>query len=167
MDLVVMCSLAERHPGRWVGASAADSFSRGCPRQAGVSLLARVSNPPYLNLLHDIVTERNGNVSGPHPIKNCYAPAFENESMRPRVEWMNQTDDRILELLDESGLELSPAILARNLDYSRSWVSRRLKKLLDAGLVSVEDSSYYSITQKGRNYLSGKLKADKIKIEDE
>jgi Mn-dependent DtxR family transcriptional regulator len=87
--------------------------------------------------------------------------------MRPRVEWMNQTDDRILELLDESGLELSPAILARDLDYSRSWVSRRLKKLLNAGLVSVEDSSYYSITQKGRDYLSGKLKADKVKIEDE
>ncbi|MGB9931126.1 helix-turn-helix domain-containing protein [Haloarcula amylolytica] len=87
--------------------------------------------------------------------------------MRPRVEWMNQTDDRLLDLLDESDLELSPAVLAKNLDYSRSWVSRRLSKLVDAELVAVDDGSYYSITQRGRDYLAGDLEAEDLQLSDE
>jgi DNA-binding IclR family transcriptional regulator len=86
--------------------------------------------------------------------------------MRPRVEWMNQTDDRILDLLEESGLELSPAVLAHNLDYSRSWVSRRLSKLTEAGLTEVE-GTYYGITNKGRAYLAGDLDADDLEIDSE
>ena len=79
---------------------------------------------------------------------------------------MNQTDDRILALLDESGLELTPTVIARNLGYSRSWVSRRLSKLVDAGVVTVNDGSYYQITQKGCDYLAGDLKADDLQLDD-
>jgi len=82
--------------------------------------------------------------------------------MRPRVEWMNQTDDRILELLNESGLVLSTAVVAVNLDYSRSWVSRRLGKLTKAGLVENTEEGYYRITDRGRAYLSGTLDADDL-----
>ncbi len=87
--------------------------------------------------------------------------------MRPRVDWMNQTDDRILELLDESGLELSPVVLSRNLDYSRSWVSQRLTKLSEVGLVGVDDGSYYYITDRGRDYLKGDLDADDLRLDNE
>jgi DNA-binding IclR family transcriptional regulator len=80
---------------------------------------------------------------------------------------MNQTDDRILSLLEESGLELTPTVLARNLEYSRSWVSRRLSKLTDAGVVEVNDGSYYQITPKGRDYLTGDLEADDLQLDDE
>lgn len=86
--------------------------------------------------------------------------------MRPRVDWMNQTDDRILQLLEESGLELSQAVLAHNLEYSRSWVSRRMKKLADAGLIDSE-GNYYYITEKGRDYLTGDLDADDLALDDE
>nr|WP_254280668.1 winged helix-turn-helix domain-containing protein [Halomicroarcula marina] len=79
--------------------------------------------------------------------------------MRPRVSWMNQTDDRILALLDESGLMLSPAVIAVNLDYTRNWVSKRLALLLDAGLVQKSQSSYYEITDLGEQYLSGEIDA--------
>lgn len=82
--------------------------------------------------------------------------------MRPRVEWMNQTDDRILELLGESNLVLSPAVTAINLDYSRNWVSRRMSKLEDANLIESVDGSYYQITDKGRAYLTGDLDADDL-----
>lgn len=87
--------------------------------------------------------------------------------MRPRVEWMNQTDDRILELLDESGLELSPVVISRNLDYSRSWVSQRLTKLVNVGLVEVDEGSYYYISEKGRDYLAGDLNADDLQPDTE
>jgi len=86
--------------------------------------------------------------------------------MRPRVDWMNQTDDRILELLRESGLELTPAALAHNLDYSRSWISRRISKMADAGLVDTAEDGYYGITDKGRAYLAGDLNADDLEDND-
>lgn len=87
--------------------------------------------------------------------------------MRPRVEWMNQTDDRILELLEESDLVLSPVVMSKNLEYSRSWVSQRLAKLDNVGLVAVDEGSYYYITDKGRDYLAGNLRADDLQLDDE
>lgn len=82
--------------------------------------------------------------------------------MRPRVDWMNQTDNRILELLDESDLMLSPAVVAVNLDYSRNWVSRRMSKLEEAGLIEKFRGSYYRITPYGRAYLAGELDTDDL-----
>jgi predicted transcriptional regulator len=81
---------------------------------------------------------------------------------------MNQTDDRILLLLEESGLMLSPAVLAANLDYTRGWVSKRLRKLLEAGLVEKSQSSYYEITERGEQYLAGEINANILEdaIED-
>jgi predicted transcriptional regulator len=73
---------------------------------------------------------------------------------------MNQTDDRILALLEESGLLLSPAVIAVNLDYTRNWISKRLRKLLEAGLVKKSQSSYYEITELGEEYLAGEIAAD-------
>jgi predicted transcriptional regulator len=82
--------------------------------------------------------------------------------MRPRVEWMNQTDDRILELLAESDLILTPAVIGKNLEYTRNWVSRRIGKLEDASLVEPVDSGYYRITDRGRAYLSGEIDANEL-----
>lgn len=82
--------------------------------------------------------------------------------MRPRVDWMNQTDDRILELLAESDLILTPAVMARNLDYTRNWVSRRVGKLEAAGLVDPIDSGYYRISDRGRSYLAGEIAAEEL-----
>ncbi|WP_424013664.1 winged helix-turn-helix transcriptional regulator [Halorubrum xinjiangense] len=80
--------------------------------------------------------------------------------MRPRVDWMNQTDDRVLELLDESDLILTPAVIAKNLDYTRNWISRRVGKLEKAGLIESEGSGYYRISDRGRAYLTGNLTAE-------
>lgn len=77
---------------------------------------------------------------------------------------MNQTDNRILELLDESGLILPPAVIAINLEYSRNWVSRRILILADADLVEQVDGGYYRITEKGQDYLAGDL--DRSELED-
>jgi len=82
--------------------------------------------------------------------------------MRPRVDWMNQTDDRILELLNESSLILSPAVIARNLQYSRSWVSERTGKLVNAGLVEQVDDGYYRISGLGQAYLEGSVDAEEL-----
>jgi len=78
---------------------------------------------------------------------------------------MNQTDDRILEILDESGLILSPSVMSVNLDYSRSWISERVGKLVEGGLVEQVDDGYYRITDRGRAYLSGEINAEELEKE--
>lgn len=81
---------------------------------------------------------------------------------RPRVSWMTQADDRILETLADSDLVLSPRVLAVNTDYSRHYVSARLGELRDAGLVDRVDDGLYRITDRGRAYLEGELDSDDL-----
>ena len=79
--------------------------------------------------------------------------------MRKPADWMQMpTDDRILESL-ESGLRLTPAVIAENIDKSRTHVSRRLSDLTDYGLVEKPKRGYYEITDLGREYLDGDLNA--------
>jgi len=78
---------------------------------------------------------------------------------------MNQTDNRILELLDESDLILSPGVIAVNLEYTRNWVSRRVSKLVEAELLERVDGAYYRITDQGQDYLSGDIDAEKLEQE--
>lgn len=87
-------------------------------------------------------------------------------SMRQPAAWMqNPTDERILEVL-ATGLELGPATIGRNIDRHRTGVSRRLSKLVEAGLVEKVDDGYYAITTAGEQYLSGDLDASTIEIQN-
>lgn len=97
--------------------------------------------------------------------------------MRPRVPWMNEADDAILEFLQEqekgsdprvafspTGVYVNLVEIRRVLDRSPSTLSRRMSRLSKMGLLEVvdEDRGYYSITEKGLKYLSGDLDADDL-----
>lgn len=71
----------------------------------------------------------------------------------------NPPDERILEVLN-TGLELGPTTIGRNIDRDRTGVSRRLSALADYGLVDRVDEGYYVITELGEQYLTGELNAD-------
>lgn len=75
---------------------------------------------------------------------------------------MTQGDDRILELLEDSGLILSPAVIAKNTDYTRNYINKRVRKLEPRGLVESTDGGYYQITELGRRYLYGEVDADEL-----
>lgn len=75
---------------------------------------------------------------------------------------MTQTDERILELLEDSDLVLTPTVVATNLDYERSWVSERLKELRDHDLVERVARGKYQISEKGRQFLAGDLTAEDL-----
>lgn len=78
--------------------------------------------------------------------------------MRKPGDWMqNPTDERIPEILD-TGLELGPTTIARNIDRHRTGVSRRLSTLVEYGLVK-RDEGYYEITDLDGRYLAGDLDA--------
>jgi len=70
-------------------------------------------------------------------------------------------DERILEAL-ATGLVLSPAVIAVNIDKARSEVNRRLSELVDIGLVERVKRGYYEITDAGEQYLTGDLDPDEL-----
>lgn len=78
----------------------------------------------------------------------------------PRVarapeEWMTPMDDDVLELFHTTGLILTPAVIADNLEYSRGEVNRRLSTLTDHGFVRKVDRGKYRLTDAGEQYLHG------------
>ncbi|TKX43859.1 MULTISPECIES: winged helix-turn-helix domain-containing protein [Halorubrum] len=85
--------------------------------------------------------------------------------MRKPADWMQMpTDDRILEAL-EGGLRLTPAVIAENIEKSRTHVSRRLSDLTDYGFVKKPKRGYYEITELGRGYLAGNVDATNLENE--
>lgn len=64
-----------------------------------------------------------------------------------------------LELIGRKHLELSPACIARNIGYAdNDYVGEACRTLADLDMVErADDGPYYSITQRGLDYLSGDL----------
>lgn len=86
--------------------------------------------------------------------------------MRPRVEWMTQADERVLEFLYEKDIIASPAVIAANIDYTGEYISRRCRKLTNAGLLQRADASNYRLTELGEQFLNGEIDAEDIQLED-
>ncbi len=81
-------------------------------------------------------------------------------AVRRPAEWMTPIDDDVLELLDDSGLVVTPAVVALNIDRSRAEVNRRLGRLEEHGLVERVARGKYRITDRGDRYLGGTLRFD-------
>jgi len=92
--------------------------------------------------------------------------------MRRHAGWLSQTDERILEFLDEYGNHPPSAITDRlaehgvDLDYHSNHISRECRKLAAAGLLLNVGAGTYSITDDGRSFLSGDLDAGTLEEPD-
>lgn len=73
--------------------------------------------------------------------------------------WMRPADERILEVFHSSGLVLTPAIVAYNIDYSTKEVNRRLSELTDHDFVERVERGKYRMTDIGEHYLQGRFAA--------
>lgn len=82
--------------------------------------------------------------------------------MRPRVDWMTQSDERILEFLSEKDIVSSPSVIAANLEYNSNYISRRCRKLTQAGLIQRVDATNYQVTTLGERFLSGDLTQNEV-----
>ena len=82
--------------------------------------------------------------------------------MRKRGEWMKPTDDQILEVLGDSGLVLTPTIVAFNAGFDRSHVNKRLSAFVEKGLVRRVERGKYEITDDGLGYLAGDVDASEL-----
>lgn len=86
--------------------------------------------------------------------------------MRPRVEWMTQADERLLEFLYEKDIVASPSVIAANIDYTGEYLSRRCQKLANAGLIQRVDASNYRLTELGERFLDGNVEAEELELKD-
>lgn len=81
--------------------------------------------------------------------------------MRKRAEWMKSADEKILDIL-QGGLMLGPTTIGKNLDLSRSYVSRRLSILIAYEFVEQVEEGYYQITDRGKLWLDGEIDASEL-----
>jgi repressor of nif and glnA expression len=86
--------------------------------------------------------------------------------MRPRVDWITQADERVLEFLHEKDIVASPTVIAANIDYTAEYISRRCRKLADAGLLQRVDPSNYRLAELGERYLNGDVDAEEFQNTD-
>ena len=82
--------------------------------------------------------------------------------MRPRVDWMTRADDYILEFFEDTAIVATPHVVAANIDYSRQYVNRRVRRLTEHELLEKVDDGLYRITDRGEDYLAGDLDADDL-----
>lgn len=83
--------------------------------------------------------------------------------MRQPGNWMQMPiDERILEALNSSGMILSPAVIAKNINKTRPEVNRRLTVLVEKGFVDRVERGYYEICDRGSGYLSGEVDASEF-----
>lgn len=68
----------------------------------------------------------------------------------------------ILSLLAESGLSLTPTNIAKNTGYSSGYVRKECNRMAEENLLDKEDEGghpFYSVTEKGQQYLAGDVEA--------
>ncbi len=78
---------------------------------------------------------------------------------------MKPSDDPILEFIEHVG-EVTPSVIARNVDLHRKYVSRRLRELVEYSVVETSGDGFYRVTELGEQYLAGDLDASELEKEE-
>ncbi len=89
---------------------------------------------------------------------------FREQKTRLQIDWLTDTDERILEYLEESGPE-TPATIAADIDRSGEYVSDRCRQLAIRDLLAAEEAEdpvAYRIDDLGRAYLAGEVDAEEL-----
>jgi predicted transcriptional regulator len=79
---------------------------------------------------------------------------------------MTQADERVLEFLHQKDIIASPTVIAANIDYTQEYISRRCRKLTDAGLLQRVDASNYRVTGLGEQLLAGDIDAEDLETNE-
>ncbi|WP_394740146.1 MarR family transcriptional regulator [Natronococcus roseus] len=77
--------------------------------------------------------------------------------MVERVSWMSPVDYEIMLFFDEHPIQVSPKVLAANIEYDRQYLSKRCGRLVEAGLLESVDTGLYRLSESGEAYLDGEL----------
>ena len=84
------------------------------------------------------------------------------KEMVERVQWMSPIDYEILLFFEEHDILVTPKVLGSNIDYDRQYTSKRCRELTEKEILRQDESGLYGLSQKGRQFLAGKLDADDL-----
>lgn len=87
--------------------------------------------------------------------------------MRLSAEWTTLADERILEYLRKSKSG-TPTKMANheNIHFSRSYLSKRCKVLVDYGLIEDYGNAVFVLTDRGEAYLAGELNLNGLESDE-
>ena len=90
------------------------------------------------------------------------------EDMHREVEWMQPSDNYILEYFSQAGKQ-TPHTVGLNIAYSYETASHRCPVLADHGLLDrIEgERGVYELSERGRQYLDGELSPDDLRESDQ
>ena len=88
--------------------------------------------------------------------------------LRHSGDWMTLLDDRILEYLHENEAA-SPTEMKKGgpINFSRAYIGRRCRKLMENGLLREISDATYVITDDGEAYLNGRLDTENWRYIDD
>ncbi|MEM4780598.1 MAG: winged-helix domain-containing protein [Halalkalicoccus sp.] len=121
--------------------------------------------PAFVHWVHGtgallIVAGLSGTAVTDSSLEKRFGATDRNRARRqPNEAWMRPIDESIVEILAESDLVLTPAVVAYNIGYSREEVNRRLSELETHGLVERVERSKYRITDDGRGWSGGSCRS--------
>lgn len=75
---------------------------------------------------------------------------------------MAPVDYEIMLFFDEHAIQVSPRVLAANIEYDRQYVSKRCRILSESGLLEAVDTGLYQLTETGEEYLEGELDVSEL-----
>lgn len=78
---------------------------------------------------------------------------------------MTPSEEATLELLDNSGLELTASNIAFNIGKSGAYIQQLCNDMANKGLLEKFNRAghpFYSITDRGRAYLDGEIDVDEL-----
>lgn len=82
--------------------------------------------------------------------------------MVERVSWMSPVDYEIMLFFQEHPIQVSPKVLAANIEYDRQYLSKRCGRLVEAGLLESVDTGLYQLSESGEAYLDGELDGSEL-----
>lgn len=82
-------------------------------------------------------------------------------NMVERISWFKPCDYEILLFFEDHDIYIGAKALARNIEYSRQYVSKRLNALADAGMLD-RDGGLFTLNDRGREFLAGDLDTAEI-----
>lgn len=90
---------------------------------------------------------------------------FRPQKPRLRIDWMTNTDERIMEHIDERG-PATPEGIADALGRSVEYVADRCRQLETRDLLASADDTY-RLAERGEAYLAGEVGPEELDDEDE
>ena len=90
---------------------------------------------------------------------------FRPQKTRLRIDWMTNSDERIMEHLATDG-PATPAAIAATLEKSAEYVADRCRQLETRDLL-VASGDEYRLAERGEAYLAGEIGAEELSDDEE